>query len=117
MGLNHKEILKSSPKILRTYDLAHEEKIKEQDFFNWTLGKYFAEAISATVGNMFNKKGQKEHEYPKKPYLSEQNDSSNANMSEEEKKRKTELFFARLQAMQTNFELNQIDKAKDKIGD
>lgn len=34
----------------------------------FNIGKYTMEALEATVGNMFRKKGSQPHKYPEKPY-------------------------------------------------
>lgn len=68
-------------------------------------GQYFASAITATVGNMFKKKGHKPNEYPKKPFEL----SGSREPTEEELQKQRELFVAKLIAMQTNFELNHKD--------
>lgn len=66
---------------------------------------YFAEALRATVGNMFKKKSAKPYDYPKKPYEF----NENVELTEDELQRQRELFVARLEVMKTNFELSHQD--------
>ncbi len=65
-------------------------------------------ALSATVGNMFKKRGMKPNEYPKEPIdiFSEKHLNIHENMTEEEKVAETEKLFDMLNLMQTNFELS-----------
>lgn len=74
-----------------------------QDERDWLMGIYNFEAFSLAIGNAFRKKGAKPHEYRKTPILREMKFSSQ--MSEHEKDLQRQLFVAKLQAMQANFEL------------
>lgn len=110
-------ILHSTLKELKAYDKAHELQIKEQDFLNWSLGRYYVDALSCTVGNMFARKGHKTIEYPKKPYLSSEEVVGSDELTEEEKIRRTKLLFARLEVMQHNFELNKKENKESDMND
>lgn len=99
-------------KVLKAYDKAHEEQLKEQDMMNWYLGQYFADALLCTIGNsgFFHKKGAKPNEYPKRPYTMEIQEIREENakeLTEEEKIAKTKMLFAKLQIMASN---NKLDK-------
>lgn len=63
------------------------------------------EALMCTVGNMFSKGAR--HKYPKKPYELFANSNE---LSDEEKKRQTELLFAKMNIMATNFNLSKQEK-------
>lgn len=54
--------------MVKAYNEAKKTEIKQQNMLYHLEGMYFAEALLATVGNMFRGKGQKAHEYPKEPY-------------------------------------------------
>ena len=75
-----------------------------QDERDWLMGVYNFEAFTLAIGNAFRKKGSKPLEYRKTPILHEMKYSTD--MSEHQKDIQRQLFVAKLQAMQTNFELN-----------
>ena len=103
-GFTVDDINWSCPADLEPYAKAHEQYQKEQDTFFWLQGQYNALALDATVCNaeLWRKKGEKAHEYPKEP-LSQQKKPDN--LTEEEKLKYTELIFAGLNIMQNNFEI------------
>lgn len=70
------------------------------------LGIYEMDAISATVGNMFKKRGQKEIEYPDKPH----NFSGKKEIDEDEIIKKRNLLMTSLLIMKDNFELEKGNK-------
>ena len=92
-------ILTSEPRNLWYYDDAYKLKQRSIDNEEWKLGMYFANAISATVGNMFSK--GKRHKYAEKPFLND------ILMTDAERKKQAEAFFMGLQVMQANFELSK----------
>ena len=49
----------------------------------WIQGTYYLEALNATVGNMFMKKGSKPHEYPRAPYPITEQEAEARRVSEE----------------------------------
>lgn len=63
-------------------------------------GRYFADAIGATIGNMFSKKGAKKIEYPSKPY----DLNPNRELTEEEKRIKADEVINNLLLMKENFD-------------
>lgn len=79
---------------------------KRQDELAFYQGYYNFEAMSTAIGNAFRKKGQKPHPYREKPIL---HDARNKPLSEKEKAKQTELFFAKLRTMKANFELSKGD--------
>ena len=107
IGLSHKTFFHSTPKILKAYDEGHRLKLKEADLLNWYAGQYFGEAIMSTIGNssLFKAKGHKAHEYPKEPFtMTIEREKHEQNLSDEEKKRRTEALFRNLEIMAFNFE-------------
>lgn len=70
-------------------------------------GQYIAEAILATVGNMFSSKSAKLHKYPKKPY--EIFGKEKIELTEEEKQRQVDLFFAQEKARRSNWKRKHKD--------
>lgn len=92
-----------NPHRLKPYMTAYEQRTKErleqQNMMAYVQGMYIAEAIKATVGNMFSK-GQV-LEYPKEPYELFKEEKV---LTEEEKMAQVNLLFAELETMQRNFE-------------
>lgn len=95
---------KTNPHIL---DLTFNGYIKsmerQRDYDNelaYLQGMYFAEAIQATIGNVFKRKTAKNHEYPKEPY----NLHGERELTEEEKDVQRMAFLDSLKQMQANFE-------------
>ena len=74
------------------------------------LGGYVFDAVSIALGNAFRKKGAKPKEYfevvqdPVLKRIDEKVDENN--LTEEEKKEKTELFFQNLEIMAANHRLS-----------
>lgn len=100
-----------TPKILSLIIEGRKQRIKEKieydNYISYIQGVYFADALKATVGNMFKKNNSKPYEYPKKPYdLNEKKE-----LTEEELQKQRELFVAKLQVMKANFELSRKDNS------
>ena len=96
--------MESCPKDLYPYDKAHELQLKEQDELQhmW-WGNYGISALIVAIDRCFSGKKSKA-EYIKEPILSKT--FENDGLTEEEKQKQRELFVAKLQVMQTNFELS-----------
>ena len=94
----------SCPKELEPYDKAYKIQIKEQDMLQhmW-WGNYGVSALIVAIDRCFSKKPSAE--YIKEPILSKT--FENDGLTEEEKQKQRELFVAKLQVMQTNFELSK----------
>lgn len=54
--------------MVKAYNEAKKADLKQYNMLFHLEGMYFAEALLATVGNMFRGKGKKAYEYPKEPY-------------------------------------------------
>ena len=95
----------SCPKELEPFDIAHKNKIKEQDMLQhmW-WGNYGISALIVAIDRCFGGKKSKA-EYIKEPIFSKT--FENDGLTEEEKQKQRELFVAKLQVMQTNFELSK----------
>jgi hypothetical protein len=110
IGISWNDFWSMNPHIINLLIKGYKEKEKSEldkkNALYHLLGLYFCESLASTVGNMFKKKGQKPHEYPKKPFdLSK----SKEDFTEEELQKQRELFVAKLMAMQANFEINHKD--------
>ena len=94
----------SCPKELEPYNKAHKMKIAEQDNLQhmW-WGNYGVSALIVAIDRCFSKK--QKAEYIKEPILSKT--FENDGLTEEEIQKQRELFVAKLQVMQTNFELSK----------
>ena len=97
--------MESCPKELEPFDKAHKKKIEEQDVLQhlW-WGNYGVSALIVAIDRCFSGKKSKA-KYIKEPILSKT--LENDGLTEEEKQKQRELFVAKLQVMQTNFELNK----------
>lgn len=94
----------SSPSDMKPYIKAHKEGLKEKDYIAWLQGQYALSAASVAIERCLAGRRAKT-KYIKKPILQEMEEQSKP-MTEEEIQRQRELFVAKLQAMKTNFELN-----------
>ncbi len=96
--------MESCPKELEPYNKAHKMNIVEQDNLQhmW-WGNYGISALIVAIDKCFNKKPKAE--YIKEPILSKT--FENDGLTEEEIQKQRELFVAKLQVMQTNFELSK----------
>lgn len=94
----------SCPKELEPYNKAHKINIVEQDNLQhmW-WGNYGISALIVAIDKCFSKKPKAE--YIKEPILSKT--FENDGLTEEEIQKQRELFVAKLQVMQTNFELSK----------
>ena len=79
------------------------QKIQDEQMWAW-FGSYAFSAVNVAVdGNLHGRKAKSKYiEKPIMRSIEEQNEP----MSEEELQKQRELFVARLQVMQSNFELN-----------
>ena len=64
--MSYEQFWYGEPSMVIAYRKAHELRRKQENTWLWLQGMYVAEALSATVGNMFSK-GNK-HQYPAEPY-------------------------------------------------
>lgn len=65
MGMSYTQFWEDEPKLCEAYRKADEIRRRRMNEELWLNGIYTAEALAATVGNMFNK-GTK-HKYPAEP--------------------------------------------------
>lgn len=65
MGMTYEQFWLGEPEIAKAYREADQIRRRRMNEQLWLEGIYMAEALSATVGNMFSK-GQK-HQYPQEP--------------------------------------------------
>ena len=79
------------------------KKIKDEEMWMW-FGNYGISALIVAIDRCFGGKKSKA-EYIKEPILSQT--FKNDGLTEEEKQKQRELFVAKLQIMQTNFELSK----------
>lgn len=64
IGMTYDQFWYDEPRLVRSYRKADELKRRRMNEELWLAGMYTADALSATVGNMFSKKKQK---YPSEP--------------------------------------------------
>lgn len=93
LGMTYDQFWRDEPKLVIAYREADEIRRKRENTVLWLQGMYVAEALQATVGNMFAK-GQK-HQYPEEPYPI-------TKVEQEERKRRAEIAkMERIKAMVT----------------
>ena len=102
--MTYERFMESCPKELEPYNKAHKMNILEQDNLQhmW-WGNYGISALIVAIDKCFSKKPKAE--YIKEPILSKT--FENDGLTEEEIQKQRELFVAKLQVMQTNFELSK----------
>jgi len=106
-GLSVDDIDWSSPADMKPYLKAHNEELKEQDFLAWLSNLYTLSAVSVAVEHCLAGRKAKS-KYIEKPLMQkiEEKQQENKPLTEEEKKKQTELLFTKLKIMGANFELN-----------
>ena len=72
LGTSYEDFWALNPRkiniMVKAYNEAKKNEIRQSNMLFHLEGMYFADALCATVGNMFRGKGQKPFEYPKEPY-------------------------------------------------
>lgn len=111
-GFSIDDIDWSCPADLKPYAKAYELEQKKIDENNWFLGQYFAHALNSTVCNAFlwRSKSDAPGKYPERPFLYDAKESR-GELSEEEKQREVDLFFAQEKARRINWK--RTHKKKD----
>lgn len=106
IGMSEEMFWHSNPRKIKPYIKAYEERRKDDmrnaNVVAYIQARYFCDSLACTVGNMFGGK----HEFPEEPYdfLGEKKQQE---LSEEEKAAQVKLFFAELETMKRNFELEK----------
>ena len=92
-----------NPHIINLLLKGYQEKVLKRDEEMWRLGIYIREALKSTVCNGFvwKGKGQEPDEYPKRPFLQDST-FNNRELSEDEKQREIDKFFAQESARRAN---------------
>ena len=113
-GIPEYTFFHSTPKRLK---LIYEEIQLRKDYEMWMMGQYVSQSLMSTVCNGFiwRNKGDKPYEYPNTPFLYEksknkENTKPQEELTEEEKKQKTENLFMLLRVMGANHKLSKNDK-------
>lgn len=97
----------SEPRELECYNLAYKLSENRKNNIAYLQGAYFAEALKATVCNMFKSNGQASFEYPPEPFR-----IFPLTAEEKEEKKEAELkraidYFNNLAKSSKNFKKNQ----------
>lgn len=106
MGITWTEFWEMNPNIIEAHIQGQKQEIELQNNLFHLNGLYTMEALRATVGNMFKKKGAKDYEYPEKPFELGIDKVDEHELTEEEKEEQTNSLFQMLQLMETNFNLS-----------
>lgn len=73
--------------MVAAYNEQKKNEIRTQNMLFHLEGMYFADALCATVGNMFRGRGQKPFEYPKEPYTLDLEYEEGLDMADDEERR------------------------------
>lgn len=105
IGVPYNTFFKLIPNELPAFYKSFKQKQKMEDEKIWSwIGNYGISALTVAIDRCFGGKKSKA-EYIKEPILSKT--FENDGLTEEEVQRQRELFVAKLQVMQTNFELSK----------
>lgn len=114
IGISYDRFWTLNPRIIdieiKAFKSKEQRRISEKNMIAHLQGAYMVEALTATVGNMFSKGSR--YKYPDKPY--EIGGTSSDEMSEEEKRAKTQAVFSQLEIMASNFRLKNIEKGAEE---
>ena len=86
----------------------YKEKKKDENFMLWLNGQYFSSALSATVCNMFRKKGSEPNKYFEKPIPIFEDKKE---LTAEDKKAEEQKLLLALESMQHAFEKGKNNKS------
>lgn len=105
MGISWDEFWRLNPRKIALMSEGYKEKyeieLDKANIIAHLQGQYFAEAIMATIGNAFGKKGQTPHEYPKNPYKLFEDKTE---LTEEEIALQRNLFVEQMKLLKANFD-------------
>ena len=112
IGISYKDFWGYTPRIvlqiLEGYNQNQKRQLDYDNFMAYVQGRYFADALLCTVGNMFSKKGAKTIEYPKEPY----NLEGERELTQEEKDAGAKVIIDNLMRMKENFERAKAEGVK-----
>ena len=105
IGVSYETFWTLNPRLLKPFVEAYKHKQKILDEQMWLMGIYVHEAVGIVLGNAFAKKGAKKLEYLKEPLMKRQ--TTETELTEEEKMEQVKNLFTMLSARKTNFDLNK----------
>lgn len=103
LGVSREMFMDSDPVDLEPYDLMYRRKRNEENEMMHLQGIYMMDSLTATVGNMFRKRGSKAHEYPKEPYRIFPYTEEELEAKKEEELQKLVNYFNNLAAQSKHF--------------
>lgn len=89
-----------NPRIIKLLLKGYKEKIREQDYLAWLFGQYTLSAVSVAVEHCLAGRKAKS-KYMEKSIIQELD--ANRPLTEEEKQREVDMFFAREKARRINW--------------
>ena len=104
IGISYELFWNISPHELEIMVAAYKEQQKHANYMMWVNGMYTMSALSATVGNMFRKKGTEPNKYIEKPLPVFEECKQ---LTKEEKITEEQKLLLTLEAMQKKFEMNK----------
>lgn len=111
IGISWGEFWTLNPRIIKTMIKGYGERIKQQDYMNWLSNQYTLSAVMAAVDKVLN--GRKaSSEYIKEPVL--HNAFNTYELTEDEKQREVDKFFARENARRVNWKRMKANAMKKK---
>lgn len=110
IGVSYELFWHLSPTKLKAFEEAYMIKRKMRDEEMWYMGQYVASALNATVCNaeFWRGKNGKAEKYVEKPFMSNVN-TNKGKLTEEEKQKAVDLFFAKENARRVNWRRNHKD--------
>ena len=111
MGVSYDEFWTLNPRKLSVIVDAYKLKRQVEDEKMWILGEYVFNACTLAIGNTLRKKGSKGKDYfevVKEPFLKQIRENVDENnLTDSEKKAKTELLFKNLEILAANHRLSK----------
>ena len=106
-GVSYELFWHLNPAKLKYFFLAQKKRRQAEDERDYLLGLYVREALRSTVCNAFlwKRKGAAPDQYPAKPFLRDlPAEQENRRMTEDEKQRAVDLFFAQEKVRRVNWQ-------------
>lgn len=85
-GMNYEQFWNDRVELAKAYRESHKLEMKRKNEELWLNGVYQMKALKSTVGNMFLKKGDEPHQYPKEPLPLTEKEIKAKQLAEEEAK-------------------------------
>lgn len=106
IGISYNDFWHMNPRRIKAFEEAHKLKAKMQDEQMWLMGIYIQSAVSVAVEH--NLAGRKAtSKYIEKPFLQNEIFTKNKELTEYEKQKAVDKFFAKENARRLNWKRNK----------